>query len=59
MHNRTELSEEVLQIFQYILKYNKYSSTHNFKNLALLALTIMVTKEGLTQVAWQIVRGLI
>ena len=59
MHNRTELSYEVLEIFQYLLKYNKSSSTHNLKNLALLALTIMVTKDGLTVIAWNMIRNLI
>jgi hypothetical protein len=42
-----------------VLKYNKYSSTHNLKNLALLAMAIMVTKDGLTMIAWNIIRNLI
>lgn len=59
MHNCPELSFEMLQILQFLLKYNKFSSTHNLKNLALLALNIMVTKDGLTDIAWPIIRNLI
>ena len=40
------------------MKYLK-SSTHNLKNLSLLALTIMITNPRLTMIAWTIVRNLI
>ena len=59
MHKRTDIAFLVLEIFQYVLKYNDYSATHNLKNLALLALTIMVTKDELTMIAWPIIRKLI
>jgi hypothetical protein len=58
MNSRPELTFEVLQIVQFLMKYLK-SSTHNLKNLSLLALTIMITNQRLTMIAWTIVRNLI
>jgi hypothetical protein len=40
------------------MKYLK-SSTHNLKNLSLLALTIMISNPRMTMIAWTIVRNLI
>jgi hypothetical protein len=40
------------------MKYLK-SSTHNLKNLSLLALMIMISNPRLTMIAWTIVRNLI
>ena len=58
MLERPELCEQVLQIVQFLMKYNK-TNTHNQKNLALLALTVMVTNQRLSEIAWNTVSNLI
>mmetsp|Transcript_6319 Transcript_6319/g.10269 ORF Transcript_6319/g.10269 Transcript_6319/m.10269 type:complete len:238 (+) Transcript_6319:700-1413(+) len=59
VHSRQDITFEVLQIIQFILKYNKYSSTHNLKTMALLALSILCRNNTVTIIAWNIVRNLI